>query len=128
MIACRIFLVAGALAAALSVVAGAFGAHALRGLDPAVLSVYRLAVEYQFWHALGLLAVGFAGMHFGPRKVIVAAGLLMIAGILLFSGSLYAMSLLGLRLGMLTPLGGLSFIIAWILFAWGVGRSAITRA
>jgi uncharacterized membrane protein YgdD (TMEM256/DUF423 family) len=127
MIACRIFLVAGALAAALSVVAGAFGAHALRGLDPAVLSVYRLAVEYQFWHALGLLAVGFAGMHFGPHRIFTVAGCLMIAGILLFSGSLYAMSLLGLRLGMLTPLGGLSFILSWLLLAWGVGRAAIAQ-
>ncbi|MDX9740062.1 MAG: DUF423 domain-containing protein [Gammaproteobacteria bacterium] len=127
MLAYRIFLVSGALGAALAVVAGAFGAHALRGIDPASLSVYRLAVDYQFWHALGLLAAGLAGMHFGPRRSIVAAGSLMIIGIVLFSGSLYGMSLLGMRLGMVTPLGGLAFILAWLFLAWGIGRAGPLR-
>ena len=124
---CRIFLVCGALAAALAVIAGAFGAHALRGLDPALLSAYRLAVDYQFWHALGLLGVGSLGVQFGPSRPLLAAGWLMIVGMLLFSGSLYAMSLLGLRLGMITPLGGLAFILAWVLLAWGLGRATFAR-
>lgn len=128
MLTYRIFLIAGALGAALAVAAGAFGAHALKGMDPASLSAYRLAVDYQFWHTLGLLAVALAGMHAGPRWSIVAAGLLMLTGILLFCGSLYAMSLFGLRAGLITPLGGLAFILAWLFFAWGIGRAAVPRS
>ena len=124
----RILLVCGALAAALAVVAGAFGAHGLRGkLDPALLSAYSTAVEYHFYHALGLLAVGLLAERFPRVRTIAWAGWFMLLGMLFFSGSLYAMSLLGAGLGMITPIGGLAFIIAWLLLALGVFRAGSGR-
>lgn len=125
----RIFLVCAALAAALAVVAGAFGAHGLQGrLAPGLLSAYSTAVEYHFYHALGLLAVGVLAERFPHVRPIAWAGWLMLIGMLLFSGSLYAMALSGARLGMLTPFGGLAFILAWVLLAYGVLRAGAGRA
>jgi uncharacterized membrane protein YgdD (TMEM256/DUF423 family) len=109
-----------ALALALAVLFGAFGAHALRGrLSPDAMAVYHTAVEYHFWHGLGLLGVG-ALMAQKPevRRLNWVAGLL-IAGLLLFCGSLYLLALTGATwLGALTPVGGLAFIAAWLLLAW----------
>ena len=118
------FIAFGALAMALAVAAGAFGAHGLRGrLTPEMLDVYQTAVQYQVYHALGLVLVGLA-LHAGLGNGLVrAAGWLMLAGIVLFSGSLYALSLSGVRvLGAITPFGGLAFILAWVLMAVGVWR------
>jgi uncharacterized membrane protein YgdD (TMEM256/DUF423 family) len=95
------------------VVLGAFGAHALRArLGAEALSVWQTAVQYHFWHALALLAVALAGS--GPW--FKTAAWLLIAGVLLFSGSLYALAF-GLPLGMVTPLGGLALILGWLAFA-----------
>ena len=97
---------------------GAFGAHGLKvRLSPDMLGLWHTAVQYHAWHALGLLAVGLSIESIWAR----AAGWLLVAGILLFSGSLYALALGAPRgLGIVTPLGGLAFIAGWIAFGIGV--------
>jgi uncharacterized membrane protein YgdD (TMEM256/DUF423 family) len=115
----KLFLAAGAVAAFLAVAFGAFGAHALRDRLPAdLLAIYRTAVEYHFWHALGLMAIGLAAPMLPGSVLIKWAGWLMIAGLLLFSGSLYALALSGVRvLGVVTPVGGLCLLAAWAALA-----------
>ena len=118
----RMIAVAGAVAGALSVVLGAFGAHALRAtLDATALQTWHTAVEYQFWHALALLAVAQA-----PVSRLRDAGAVLIgAGIVLFCGSLYALALGAPRvLGAVTPFGGAAFIAGWIVLAMGFWRTA----
>lgn len=112
--AARVAGVVGALAAALAVAFGAFGAHALRTrLGPDALAVWHTAVDYQFWHALGLLIVA-AVANARPAAARVAT-IAFIAGIALFCASLYALALGAPRaLGMLTPVGGLAFIVGWL--------------
>lgn len=102
--------------------AGAFGAHALRDrLDPADLSTFETAARYQMYHALALLAVGWLGER-GHRRA-NAAGALFLTGIVLFSGSLYVLTLCGIRwMGAVTPLGGVALITGWLVLAWG-GRA-----
>jgi uncharacterized membrane protein YgdD (TMEM256/DUF423 family) len=105
---------------ALAVGFGAFGAHALRGrLDAYSMDVYQKAVFYHFVHALGLLVVSLA-----PRTAqLLWVQILLLAGIVIFSGSLYVLALSGVRaLGAITPLGGLSFIAAWLVLAWALLR------
>ena len=115
----RLFLGLGGLSAMLSVLIGAFGAHALRGrLTPELLEVYHTGTQYQFYHSLGLLIVALLIAHFPERSGLVWAGWLMLIGIVLFSGSLYVLSLTGIRLfGAITPIGGLAFIGAWGILA-----------
>jgi uncharacterized membrane protein YgdD (TMEM256/DUF423 family) len=111
--------VIGALSAFVAVAAGAFGAHGLRGALPTdMLEVFETAARYQMYHALALLVVGWAA---GRRSSGAArlAGWLFVAGTVLFSGSLYALSLSGARwLGAVTPLGGLAFLGGWLALAW----------
>ena len=116
----RIFWTIGASLGALGVAGGAFGAHALKArLTPEMLTVFETGVWYQLIHALALLAVGWAGTQWAS-PAIAAAGWLFVAGILLFSGSLYALSLTGVRvLGAVTPFGGVAFIAGWLALAWG---------
>jgi uncharacterized membrane protein YgdD (TMEM256/DUF423 family) len=116
----RFFLISGALSAALAVVLGAFGAHGLRGRLPAdLLAIYQTGCQYHVYHALGLLAVGLLGLHLPASTALRASGWLMLAGTLLFSGSLYLLAVTGQRwLGAITPLGGVAFIGAWLLLAW----------
>jgi uncharacterized membrane protein YgdD (TMEM256/DUF423 family) len=123
--AAKLFLTLGALAAALGVALGAFGAHALRAkLPPDLLAVYRTGVEYHFYHALGLVLVGLAALHLPDSAPLKAAGWTMLAGIVLFSGSLYLLAVTGVRaLGAVTPVGGVAFMVAWALFAWAALRS-----
>lgn len=118
----RLFLAAGCAAALLAVAIGAFGAHGLKArIAPELLAVYKTGVEYHFYHALGLILVGLASFHLPESAWLRAAGWAMVAGILLFSGSLYLLALTGLPwLGAITPLGGASFIAAWTLFATAV--------
>jgi uncharacterized membrane protein YgdD (TMEM256/DUF423 family) len=119
--ALRIFAVIAAVAGALAVTLGAFGAHALRGvLDDAALQVWRTAVDYQFWHALALLLVA---TQLREMRYARAAAVLFCAGIALFCGSLYALALGAPRLvGAITPLGGIAFIAGWLALAWGCLR------
>ena len=127
------FIVIGALAAMLAVLLGAFGAHGLRNLvSPAELATYHTGVEYHFYAAFGLIVVGLleSKRHDGADATaamdrgLAWAGWLMLVGIVMFSGSLYALTLTGMRsLGMITPLGGVSFIVAWALLARAAWRS-----
>jgi len=114
----RNILAAGAIFMALAVLAGAFGAHALKSiLSPEMLAVYKTGVEYHFYHALGLLMIGLIGFQF-QSKWISRAAVLIISGIILFSGSLYALSILGVKiLGAITPIGGVAFVAGWICLA-----------
>jgi uncharacterized membrane protein YgdD (TMEM256/DUF423 family) len=117
----RTFAVLGALLACLAVGAGAFGAHGLRGrLTPELLDVFETAARYQMYHALGLLAVAWAADRW-PGGATAAAGWLFVVGIVLFSGSLYLLSLTGTRwLGAITPLGGAAFLAGWLALAWAI--------
>lgn len=118
----KLFLVVGAIAALLAVAFGAFGAHALKTrIAPELIPVYRTGVEYHFYHALGLMLVGLAAFHLPESAWLRRAGWAMLAGIVLFSGSLYLLALTGLAsLGAITPFGGTAFIAAWALFATAV--------
>ena len=121
----KLFLAAGGLAALAAVALGAFGAHALRSrLSPEMLAVWHTGVEYHVYHALGLLAVGLVAQHLPESGLLKWSGWLMLAGILLFSGSLYALALSGGRwLGAIAPLGGMAFLAAWALFVIAILRT-----
>jgi len=103
---------------------GAFGTHSLRGqLDEYQLGVYQTAVQYHFYHALGLTLVALALQQQPLNRLLQWSGSLMFIGTLLFSGSLYLLALTGSRwLGMITPFGGLLFITSWLLFGLGLFR------
>lgn len=105
------------LCAFIAVAMGAFGAHGLKAiLTPDMLAVYKTAVTYQMWHAFGLGLIALLRAQNPEINTLKYAGWLMFAGIILFSGSLYLLSLSGLKwLGMITPLGGLCFLSAWLL-------------
>jgi uncharacterized membrane protein YgdD (TMEM256/DUF423 family) len=119
-----LFLLFGTVFAGLAVAAGAFGAHFLKGiLDTGMLAVFETAARYQMYHALGLCILSWA-MERYPAGPLMPVGWLFAAGIVLFCGSLYGLSLSGIRwLGALTPLGGAAFIAGWGLFAWGLRKS-----
>jgi len=124
------FLKAGVVLGALAVVLGAFGAHALKqSLNDKYLAVFETAVRYQFYHVFALVAVGILFKEF-PNNYLVWSGRLFCLGILIFSGSLYGLSLLeaagqqGFRwLGAITPVGGLCLIGGWVLLAIGIGKN-----
>lgn len=113
------FLLIGALAAFAGVALGAFGAHGLRTrLSPEMLAVFETGVRYQMYHALALLLTAAAMGRMGDARLLVIAGWLFVAGIVLFSGSLYALTLSGVSmLGAITPIGGLAFLIGWACLA-----------
>ncbi len=116
----RLFFAAGAVAGFLAVALGAFGAHALKTrLSPEMLNTFEVGVRYHFYHALALLAAAWACTRW-PGSLTVASGWLFIAGIVIFSGSLYLLTFSGLRwFGAITPIGGLAFLAGWLclLFA-----------
>jgi len=114
----RVFLVAGSLSAFLAVALGAFGAHGLEGrLSPADMETFEVAARYQMYHALALLFLGLA-LERWPGPLGTWAGWAFLAGSLIFSGSLYTLSLTGVRgLGAVTPIGGLMLLAGWALSA-----------
>ena len=114
----RLFFALGALTAFLGVALGAFGAHALKTrLSEEMLNIFEVGVRYQMYHALALLAVAWACVKW-PGTLTTASGWLFVAGVVIFSGSLYILSLTGIRwLGAITPLGGLAFLAGWICLA-----------
>jgi uncharacterized membrane protein YgdD (TMEM256/DUF423 family) len=120
----RLFIATGALAGAAGVALGAFGAHALRArLSPEMLGIYQTGVQYHLWHALGLVAIGIVAIHLPGSAPLKWAGWLMLAGIVLFSGSLYVLAATGVRwLGAITPFGGAAFIAAWLALAYAALR------
>ncbi len=114
-ITAKLFLLLGSANAALAVMLGAFGAHALKArLDVSLMKAYHTGVEYHFYHALGLILVGIIAVNLSANIWLKSAGWSMFVGIILFCGSLYLLSIFNLRwLGMVTPIGGLLFIGAW---------------
>jgi len=115
----RLFLALGSVLAGVAVGLGAFGAHMLRTvLSPEDLATFEVGVRYQMYHALALIAVAWAASRWESTTVVVA-GWLFVAGIVLFSGSLYFLVIAGPRwLAAVTPLGGVAFIVGWALLTW----------
>jgi len=114
------FLLIGSLAGFLGVAAGAFGAHGLRSrLSPDMLAVFETAVRYQMYHVFALLITAAVMARLGDARLLVIAGWSFITGMVLFSGSLYALALTGISgLGAITPLGGLAFLVGWACLAF----------
>jgi uncharacterized membrane protein YgdD (TMEM256/DUF423 family) len=123
----------GAISGGLAVAMGAFCAHVLRNrvdaklMEPRLLEVFEKGAQYQMYHSLALLAVGLVGLGMKPSgPALSVAGWSFLAGIVLFSGSLYALALTGIRwLGAITPLGGLAFLAGWAALAWTVGQARL---
>jgi uncharacterized membrane protein YgdD (TMEM256/DUF423 family) len=125
----RLMVVLASLNAAAAVISGAFGAHALKSeLVPELFTVYNTAVQYHMYHALGLFAVGMAACVLPESIWSKASGWFMAAGIVLFSGSLYTLSLSGWRwIGVITPIGGTLLIASWIMLAVGALKATPGR-
>ena len=119
----RLFFAIGSLFGFLGVALGAFGAHALKArLDADLLATFEVGVRYQMYHALALFAVGWAHTKW-PGAVLTASGWLFVAGTAIFSGSLYALSLSGIRwLGAITPIGGVALLAGWLCLALAVWK------
>ncbi|TKH41453.1 DUF423 domain-containing protein [Paenibacillus terrae] len=113
----KVLLLLGCIMMFLAVVLGAFGAHALKKrLSADMMSIFQTGIQYHIAHGLGLILLGVVAGNLVHSSLIVTAGWVMLAGILLFSGSLYALSLSGLKkLGAITPIGGVAFLTSWVL-------------
>ena len=123
----RIVVLLGALLLFAGVAIGAFGAHALRArIAPDLLSVFNTGVQYHFVHALGLLAIGLLWLQWPAEgRLLTLAASFMLAGLLLFSGSLYVLALTGVRTwGAVTPFGGTAWLLGWAVLAWAAWRHA----
>ena len=122
----RTFLLLGAINVMLGVALGALGAHGLKHmLTPDLLTIFHTGVQYHFYHAFGLLIIGILLLHFPQSRWMAISGWLMLLGIVLFSCSLYVLTLTGNRsLAMITPFGGISFLSAWgvLIYALWKGR------
>ncbi|MCH8847298.1 MAG: DUF423 domain-containing protein [Proteobacteria bacterium] len=121
----KLFLALGCINAMLVVLIGAFGAHALKArLTVENMAVFQTGVQYHFYHAVGLILLGLIALQIPITPYLRWSGWLMLVGIVLFSGSLYALSITNIHwLGMITPFGGLAFIIAWLLLTIGIIKS-----
>ena len=119
----RLFFALGSGFGLIAVITGAFAAHTLKSkLSPDMFQVFEVAVRYQMYHALGLIAVAWAASQWSSQLIAVS-GWLFVAGIVIFSGSLYILSLTGVRwLGAITPIGGVAFIIGWGCLLWAAIR------
>jgi uncharacterized membrane protein YgdD (TMEM256/DUF423 family) len=119
----RHLIACGAVNMFIAVAAGAFGAHALKqSLSPEMLAIWHTAANYQMVHALGLIAIGLMMSGFHPI-LLKRAGLIMLVGTIIFSGSLYLLAMSGIRmLGAITPIGGAAFLLAWAMVAWAALR------
>jgi uncharacterized membrane protein YgdD (TMEM256/DUF423 family) len=116
-------IITGALLAGLAVLLGAFGAHGLKTkVSPEDLLIFETGVKYHMYHALGLVLIGLLGFHF-PKDVIHLSSVLILIGIVIFSGSLYVLVISNVRwLGAITPIGGLALISGWLLLAYKLYR------
>lgn len=121
----KLFLAFGSFSALVAVALGAFGAHALKTrLSPDLLAIWHTGVQYHVYHSLGLAIVGLTFFHLPGSIALRASGWLMAAGIVLFSGSLYALALSGQKwFGAVAPVGGTAFLLAWGALAWAVLRT-----
>ena len=117
----KLFIITGSVFAALAILFGAFGSHALKEkLTLEQLEIYDIATRYLMFHSLGIFAIGILGYQV-PNEVLTWPLLIMVFGILVFSGSLYLISLAGYKkLGMVTPIGGLALIISWLMVAYNM--------
>ena len=117
----KLYIITGSVFAALAILFGAFGSHALKEkLTLEQLEIYDIATRYLMFHALGIFAIGILGYQV-PSEVLTWPLLIMVFGILIFSGSLYLISLSGYKkLGMVTPIGGLALIISWLMVAYNI--------
>ncbi|MDR6227586.1 DUF423 domain-containing protein [Desmospora profundinema] len=116
----KLFIILGAVNLFLSISFGAFGAHGLEGrISERMLNNWQTAAQYHMAHALGLLFIGLLAGKVGESALVSAGGWLILAGIVLFAGSLYVMALTNITvLGAITPIGGLAFLAGWICIAW----------
>ena len=124
-----VFTLLGALCAFVGVAFGAFGAHALKAsISPEALAIYHVGVDYQMWHALGLLGIGALHQQNPESPALHWAGWCMFMGILLFSGSLYSLAIFNIQwLGMITPFGGALFLLAWLFILFSFYKKKTTR-
>lgn len=125
----KLFLIAGAINGFLSVALGAFGAHALKErLSERYLAIWETAVQYQMFHAVALIAIAIL-MHpnlLGASGALSTAGYAILIGIIIFSGSLFALALSGVGiLGAITPIGGVAFLVGWVMLIVAVAKSAL---
>lgn len=120
----KTFVLLGSINAFLSVALGAFGAHGLKNkITPDLLAVYQTGVQYHMFHALGLILVAVLSDRLASSTLIAWSGWSLFIGIVLFSGSLYALSISGVRiLGAITPFGGVAFLIGWVCLAIAATR------
>ena len=120
----KTFLLLGTLNTVLCIALGAFGAHGLKQILSAdMLSVYHTGVQYHFYHAFGMIVIGLLLLHFPKSRFMSISGWLMMAGIVLFSFSLYALSITGTKaFVMITPFGGVSFLSAWLLLTYAIWK------
>lgn len=120
----RIFFIIAACSAFMAVAAGAFGTHGLQGrLDADMLAVFEIGVRYQMYHAIALIGVSFACTQW-PGKFVSVGGWLLVIGSIFFSGSLYLLSLTGMKgLGAITPIGGMLLLAGWLCLAGGALKS-----
>ncbi len=121
----KLFLALGCINALLVVLIGAFGAHGLKvRLTVENMAVFQTGVQYHFYHAVGLILLGLIALQIPITPYLRWSGWLMLVGISLFSGSLYALSITHIRwLGMITPFGGMAFILAWLMLTIGIMKS-----
>lgn len=125
----KIFLLLGAINTFICIALGAFGAHGLKHvLTSDMLTIYHTGVQYHFYHAIGLLFIGLLLLHFAKSRLIELSGWFMLLGIILFSVSLYVMSLTGIReIGIITPFGGVSYLIAWTVLSVAIWKEVKTE-
>jgi len=121
----KTLLLAGSIAGLLAVILGAFGAHGLEKIvDAKTLNTYQTGVEYQFYHSFALIAAGILAHLWTNTRLFRTAGILFLIGIIIFSGSLYLYTFTGIKaFGMITPIGGLSFIAGWLLLIVGIAKT-----
>lgn len=121
----KLFLGLASLSGFLGVALGAFGAHALKArLSPEMLTIFETGVRYQMYHCFALLAVGILASQLSSLRQLTTAGWLFVAGTLIFSGSLYILSLSGVKTwGAVTPLGGLCLLAGWLTLGWAVWQA-----
>ncbi len=121
----KFYLALGCINAMLVVIIGAFGAHSLKArITVENMAIFQTGVQYHFYHAVGLILVGLIAWHIPTSPYLRWSAWLMIMGIILFSGSLYTLSITNIRwLGMITPFGGVAFILAWLMLTIGIVKS-----